>query len=66
MDKEIQMKHGLGHFFGALLCLAMIALFGVVVMFLWNALLPGIFGLSIINYWQAAALLILARILFPA
>ena len=58
------MKHGLGHFLGALLYLAMIALFGLVVMFLWNALLPSIFGLSIINYWQAAGLLILTRILF--
>jgi hypothetical protein len=58
------MKHDLGRFWGVILYLAMIALFGLVVMFLWNALLPGIFGLSIINYWQAAGLLVLARILF--
>jgi hypothetical protein len=42
----------------------MVAVFGVGVMFLWNALLPGIFGLSVINYWQAAGLLLLSRILF--
>jgi hypothetical protein len=42
----------------------MVAVFGVGVMFLWNALLPGIFGLPFINYWQAAGLLLLARILF--
>jgi hypothetical protein len=48
---------------GMLIALAMVAVFGVGVMFLWNALLPGIFGLPFINYWQAAGLLLLARIL---
>jgi hypothetical protein len=49
---------------GILIALAMIAVFGVGVMFLWNALLPGIFGLPFINYWQAAGLLLLGRVLF--
>jgi hypothetical protein len=49
---------------GMFIALAMLAVFGVGVMFLWNALLPGIFGLSIINYWQSAGLLLLSRILF--
>ena len=44
--------------------LAAAALFSVAVMFLWNALLPGIFGLPAINYWQAVGLLALCRILF--
>jgi hypothetical protein len=33
-------------------------------MFLWNALLPDVFGLPVINYWQATGLFVLARILF--
>jgi hypothetical protein len=43
---------------------AVIALFGVAVMFLWNYLLPPIFGLPEIGYLQAVGLLILSRILF--
>jgi hypothetical protein len=49
---------------GMLIALAMVAVFGVGVLFLWNALIPGIFGLPFINYWQAAGLLLFARILF--
>jgi hypothetical protein len=44
--------------------LAAIAVFSAAAMFLWNALMPEIFGLSILSYWQAAGLVILARILF--
>jgi hypothetical protein len=44
--------------------LAAIALFSVAVMFLWNALMPAIFALPALNYWQAAGILLLARILF--
>jgi hypothetical protein len=43
--------------------LAAIALFSAVVMLLWNALIPGIFGLTVITFWQAAGLLVLVRIL---
>ena len=43
---------------------AMAAVFGVAVMFLWNTLIPTIFGLTVINFWQALGLLVLARILF--
>jgi hypothetical protein len=35
-----------------------------VVMLLWNALMPAIFGLPYITYLQAAGLLILAKLLF--
>jgi hypothetical protein len=35
-----------------------------VVMTLWNALLPGILGVKMITFWQAAGLLLLSRILF--
>lgn len=41
-----------------------LVLFGFVTMALWNALLPGIFGLPVISFWQAAGLLILARLFF--
>jgi ABC-type multidrug transport system fused ATPase/permease subunit len=58
------MRHSFRHFIGILLFLAMSALFGLVVMFLWNTLISGIFGLSMISYWQAVGLLILARVLF--
>lgn len=41
-------------------------IFGVlsgVVMLLWNAILPHVFGVNTITYWQAFGLLILSRIL---
>ncbi len=37
---------------------------GLVVMLLWNWLMPDIFGLKRLNYWQAWGLLILCTILF--
>jgi len=41
-----------------------VALFGFVVMALWNWLMPALFGLKVIGYWQALGLVILCRILF--
>ena len=41
-----------------------VALFGTVIMLLWNWLIPAIFGLAAINYWQALGLFLLSRILF--
>lgn len=38
--------------------------FGFITMLLWNALMPVIFNLPVINFWQAAGILILSRILF--
>jgi hypothetical protein len=38
--------------------------FGAVTMLLWNALLPQIFGISPVNFWQALGLLVLSKILF--
>lgn len=40
--------------------------FSAVVMLLWNLLMPEIFGLNAVNFWQAAGLLILSRILFSS
>ena len=38
--------------------------FSAVVMLLWNWLMPTIFGLSAVGFWQALGLLVLCRILF--
>ncbi len=37
---------------------------GLLVMSLWNALLPAILGVKAIGFWQALGLLVLSRILF--
>jgi hypothetical protein len=39
-------------------------IFGYFVMLLWNWLMPGIFGLVTITFWQAVGIIILARIFF--
>ena len=44
--------------------LAVAAGFGAVVMLLWNWLMPTLFGLDVINFWQALGILVLSRILF--
>ncbi len=44
--------------------LILIAIGGAVVMALWNALLPPLFGWPHIGFWQALGILVLARILF--
>lgn len=38
-------------------------LVALAVKLLWNALMPDIFGLPIISFWQAAGLLVLSRLL---
>ena len=51
-------------FTGILIMLVTCAVFSAAVMLLWNALMTQIFTLPVINYWQAAGLLILMRLLF--
>ncbi|MGE5409909.1 MAG: hypothetical protein ACM3MI_03040 [Clostridiales bacterium] len=46
------------------MALAFIAIITLILMLLWNALLPAIFGLTSITYWQALGLFILSKILF--
>ena len=51
------------------LCIILMVIIGVfvvgsIVMLLWNALMPVIFHLPLINFWQALGLLILTKILF--
>lgn len=55
----------IGLVIGGLFLAALFGLiFGAIVMALWNALMPKIFGLDIISYWQAVGLVILARLIF--
>lgn len=42
----------------------LLALFTAVTMWLWNWLMPAIFKLPVIGFWQAAGVLILSHILF--
>jgi hypothetical protein len=47
----------------ALFVVIAVAAVGAAVMLLWNALLPELFGLPAIGFWQATGLLVLSRIL---
>lgn len=58
------MRRRPGKFWRGLIFLAAIAAVAAITMLLWNALIPSIIGWSAINYWQAAGLLILCRLLF--
>ncbi|MBN1128892.1 MAG: hypothetical protein JXA71_07900 [Chitinispirillaceae bacterium] len=40
--------------------------FGWLVMLLWNWLMPALFGLKTITYWQGFGMLVLAKLLFGA
>ncbi len=39
-------------------------LFGWLVMLLWNWLMPMLFGLKIITYWQAFGIIVLSKLIF--
>ncbi len=45
-------------------CILFVMLFGWVTMTLWNWLIPSIFNLPYLNFWQALGLLLLSKILF--
>lgn len=47
-----------------ILGLGLLAVFGWVVMLLWNWLMPELFGLKRLDYWKAWGLLALCTILF--
>ena len=40
-----------------------VTLFSFAVMWLWNRLMPNLFGLHVLNFWQALGLLVLSKIL---
>lgn len=48
----------------AILVVGIGALLGYVVMYLWNWLMPDLFGLPEITFWKAVGLFVLAKILF--
>jgi hypothetical protein len=47
-----------------ILCLLLFGLFGYVAMRLWNWLMPPLFGLREVTFWQAVGILVLSRLLF--
>ncbi len=56
-----------GLVFAGLALFAVIALvFGLVAMVLWNWIMPDVFGLRPLTYWQAWGLVLLAHILFKS
>lgn len=59
--KQYRFRRGLRFLAFALVA---IGLAGLVVMWLWNALLPDILGVRTVSFWQALGLLLLSRILF--
>lgn len=44
--------------------LILILLFGLLVQLLWNAMIPNLFGLSRIAYWQSVGLIVLGKLIF--
>jgi len=54
----------LEHLGRGLLVLAVIAVFAALFMVIWNAMMPLLFKLPVLGFWQSAGLLILSRILF--
>jgi hypothetical protein len=53
-------------FLGVAFAVAFALVFGMAVQLLWNWLMPVIFGLGEISYWQAFGLVILSKLLFGA
>ena len=51
---------------GVILAAALAFLFGFIVLYLWNWLMPVIFGLPTITYLQAWGLVLLSHILFKS
>jgi len=60
-----QVAHIIGWFIIGLGFAGLFALvFGLVVKWLWHMLMPAVFGLSEITFWQAFGVVILAKLLF--
>lgn len=49
---------------GIVFGIAAVLLFGLIVMNLWNAILPAVIHVSAITFWQAIGILLLSKILF--
>lgn len=51
-------------FFIPFMIAAAVLVFGGLVMWLWNSILPSVLGVGMLTFWQAVGLLVLCRILF--
>jgi hypothetical protein len=52
--------------FGLVAATALALALGFPVMWLWNWLMPAIFGLPVISFWQAVGLLVLSHLLLKS
>jgi hypothetical protein len=52
--------------FGLLIAVVFGLALGLIVQMLWNWLMPALFGLKLITYWQAVGLFILCHLLFKS
>ena len=59
--KKLWIKKG---FMFLILFIVAVFLFGLIVMGLWNAILPVVLGVKTITFWQALGILVLSKILF--
>lgn len=64
MEKSYMMKKVGKVVFFVLLAPVLAYAFIHLVMYLWNGILPDVFGFSTITFWQAAGMLLLSKILF--
>lgn len=64
-ERSLSVKILMGIGFG-ILGIGFITLLVFVVMWLWNWLMPDIFGLKTINFWKAAGIMALSFILFKS
>ncbi|HZG01515.1 MAG TPA: hypothetical protein VEY71_10955 [Chitinophagales bacterium] len=66
VSKRYQTMMGIRFIKGIIIALVAAAFFALVVfalMYCWNYVMPGVFGLPMISFWQALALFIVSKIL---
>jgi hypothetical protein len=64
-DNRGKMLRVVGHVLvGLIFAVAFALAFGLLVKLIWNSLMPTVFGLKEIGYWQAFGIVILAKLLF--
>lgn len=51
---------------GVILAGAFALVFGYIVMLLWNWIMPVVFGITTITFWQAFGIILLAKIIFSS
>ncbi|MEM9649460.1 MAG: hypothetical protein AAF969_13355 [Bacteroidota bacterium] len=65
-EKKVEkyVTKGFKIFFAGLIFIGLVLLAGYVMMLLWNWLMPDLFGLTTIRYWQALGIMLLTKIIF--